>query len=105
MTKSRQKFDAAFKAKVALEAWPASARSRRCRASTSPSSRGRLGPKTLWEHEGDRARRRAANARSDAEKVTLRRQIAEIVGGSKPSKVELRDAVRRTHAAEAGKPY
>jgi putative transposase len=37
--------------------------------------------------------------------VTLRRQIAEIVDGSKPSKVDLRDAVRRTHAAEAGKLY
>src|SRR5208337_4190191 len=28
---------------------------------------GSLAPMTLWEHEGDRARRRAANARSDAE--------------------------------------
>jgi putative transposase len=66
---------------------------------------GRDTPMTLWEHEGDRARRRAANARPDTEKVTFRRRIAEIVGGSKPSKVNLRDAVRRTHAAEAGKPY
>ena len=66
---------------------------------------GRLAPMTLWEHEDDRARRRAANARSDAEKVTLRRRIAEIVGRSKPSKVDLRDAVRRTHAAVASKPY
>lgn len=37
--------------------------------------------------------------------MTLRRQIAEIVDGSKPSKVDLRDAVHRIHAAEAGKPY
>ena len=66
---------------------------------------GWLVPMTLWEHEGDRGRRRAANARSDAEKVTLQRRIAEIVGESKPSKVDLRDAVRRTHAAEASKPY
>ena len=50
-------------------------------------------------------RRRAATARSDTEKVKFQRQIAEIVGGSKPSKVELRDAVRRSHAAEAGKLY
>ncbi len=66
---------------------------------------GRRDPITLWEYGGDRARRRAANARSDAEKVTLRRQIAEIAGGSKHSKVKLRDAVRRIHSAEAGKPY
>ncbi len=66
---------------------------------------GRLAPMTLWEHEGDRARRRAANARSNIEKVTLRRRIGEIVGGSRPSRVDLRDAVRRTHAAEAAKPY
>ena len=38
-------------------------------------------PITLWEHEGDRARRRAANARSDTEKVKFQRRIAEIVGG------------------------
>ncbi len=60
---------------------------------------------TLWEHEGERARRRAANARSDTEKVKFQRRIAEIVGGSKPSKAKLRDAVRRIHSAEAGKPY
>ena len=60
---------------------------------------------TLWEHEGDRARLRAAHARSESEKALLQRRIAEIVGGSKTSKVELRDAVRRTHAVEAGKPY
>lgn len=62
-------------------------------------------PTTLWEHEGDRAHRRAANARSDVEKVTLRRRIAEIAGGQKPSKADVRDAVRRAHAAEAPKPY
>ena len=66
---------------------------------------GRLAPMTLWEHEGDRARVRAAHARSDSEKVQLQRRIAEIVRGLKTSKVELRDAVRRTHAVEAGKPY
>ena len=66
---------------------------------------GRLAPMTLWEHEGDRSRRRAANARSDTEKVKFQRRIGEIVGGSKPSKVDLRDAVRRIHSAEAGKPY
>lgn len=60
---------------------------------------------TLWEHEGDRAHRRAINARSEVEKVTFRRRIAEIAGGQKPSKVDLRNAVRRTHAAKAAKPY
>lgn len=66
---------------------------------------GRLDPITLWEHAGDRARRRAANARSDTEKVKFQRRIAEIVRGSKPSKAKLRDAVRRIHSVEAGKPY
>lgn len=60
---------------------------------------------TLWEHQGDRARARAAHARSNSEKVQIQRRIAEIVDGSKTSKVELRDAVRRIHATEAGKPY
>jgi putative transposase len=60
---------------------------------------GSLAPMTLWEHVGDRVHRRATNARSDVEKVTLRRRIAEIAGGQKPSKIELRNAVRRTHAA------
>jgi putative transposase len=60
---------------------------------------------TLWEHEADRLQRRSAGARTDVEKVALRRSIAEIAGGSKPSKAELRNAVRRTHAAEAAKPY
>ena len=66
---------------------------------------GRLTPMTLWEHEGDRARRRAANARSDTEKVKFQRRIAEVVARSKPSKVGLRDTVRRIHATEASKPY
>lgn len=66
---------------------------------------GRLAPMTLWEHQGDRARARAAHARSNSEKVQIQRRIAEIVDGSKTSKVELRDAVRRIHATEAGKPY
>jgi len=59
----------------------------------------------LWEHEADRSQRRAANTRTDVEKVTLRRRIAEIASGQKPSKIELRNAVRKTHAAEAPKPY
>lgn len=47
---------------------------------------GALSPMTLWEHDGDRTHRRATNARSEVEKVTLRRRIAEIAGGQKPSK-------------------
>ncbi|MEP4561459.1 MAG: transposase, partial [Nitratireductor sp.] len=66
---------------------------------------GMLAPMTLWEHEADRLRRRTANARTDVEKVTLRRRIAEIAGGPKPSKAELRNAVRTSHAADAPKPY
>ncbi len=64
---------------------------------------GRLAPTTLWEHEADRALRRAAHARSETQKVGLKREIAGIVAGSKPSKGELREAVRRSHAAEASK--
>ncbi len=66
---------------------------------------GMLAPVTLWEHQADRFQRRAANVRSDVEKVTLRRRIAEIAGGAKPSKAELRNAVRKSHAADAPKPY
>lgn len=66
---------------------------------------GMLAPMTLWEHEADRLQRRNVNARTDVEKVTLRRRIAEITGGPKPSKAELRNAVRKTHAADAPKPY
>ena len=58
-----------------------------------------------WAHEADRLSRRTANARTNVEKVTLRRQIAEIAGGPKPSKAELRNAVRKSHAADAPKPY
>ena len=64
-----------------------------------------LVPMTLWEHEADRLQRRTANVRTDVEKVTLRRRIAEIAGGTKPSKAELRNAVRKSHAADAPKPY
>lgn len=66
---------------------------------------GMLAPMTLWEHEADRLQRRGAGARTDVEKVALRRRIAEIAGGPKPSKVELRNAVRRSHAADVAKPY
>lgn len=66
---------------------------------------GMLAPMTLWEHEADRLQRRTANARTAVEKVTLRRQIAELAGGPKPSKAELRNAVRKSHAADAPKPY
>ncbi|MFC3721923.1 Mu transposase C-terminal domain-containing protein [Neoaquamicrobium sediminum] len=66
---------------------------------------GMLAPVTLWEHEADRLQRRAANVRSNAEKVKLRRRIADIAGGPKPSKAELRNSVRKSHAADAPKPY
>ncbi|KUM28574.1 transposase [Mesorhizobium loti] len=66
---------------------------------------GNLAPITLWEHEADRMRRRDTNARSSVEKVTLRRGIAKIACEPKPSKTALRNAVRKTHAAAAPKPY
>lgn len=66
---------------------------------------GLLDPVTLWEHEADRVKRRAANARADVERVALRRGIAEIASTAKPSKQKLRNAVRKSHAIETPKPY
>ncbi|MER8549231.1 MULTISPECIES: Mu transposase C-terminal domain-containing protein [unclassified Mesorhizobium] len=66
---------------------------------------GILTPVTLWEHESDRANRRMANARSNVEKVQLRREIASVAGTAKHKKTELRNAVRAGHAAGASKPY
>jgi putative transposase len=60
---------------------------------------------TLWAHQAERTRRRSANHRSSAEKVALRREIATIVEADKPSRGQLRDAVRSVHAAAAAKPY
>lgn len=66
---------------------------------------GHLAPLTLWEHEADRDFRRSTNHRSSVEKVALRREIATIVDAAKPSKGQMRDAVRGVHAAAAAKPY
>ncbi|WP_234189534.1 Mu transposase C-terminal domain-containing protein [Shinella sp. NM-101] len=66
---------------------------------------GQLTPVTLWEHEAERTRRRTTNQRSNVEKVAVRREIAAIAATAKPSKRQLRDAVRSSHAAAAEKPY
>lgn len=66
---------------------------------------GMLVPMTLWEHKADRFHRRAAGARTAVEQVAISRSIKKIAGGRKPSKADLRNTVRRTHAAEAAKPY
>ncbi|ANP90000.1 Mu transposase C-terminal domain-containing protein [Rhizobium beringeri] len=66
---------------------------------------GHFVPLTLWEHDAERGRRRAINLRSSVDKVAFRREIAAIAAAAKPSKRELRDAVRRAHAAAAQKPY
>ena len=66
---------------------------------------GQLTSVTLWEHEAERSRRRAANHRSSTQKVALRREIAAIVEAAKPSRRQLRDAVRNAHAVAAAKPY
>ncbi|MBP2449945.1 putative transposase [Rhizobium leguminosarum] len=66
---------------------------------------GQLTSVTLWEHETERARRRTINQRPNVEKVAFRREIAVIVEAAKPSKRQLRDAVRNAHAAAAEKPY
>lgn len=66
---------------------------------------GRLKSLTLWEFEAERARRRTTNQRSSVEQVAFRREIASIASAAKPSKSQLRDAVRGAHAAAAVKPY
>ncbi|PDT43769.1 transposase, partial [Sinorhizobium fredii] len=66
---------------------------------------GQLTPLTLWEHEAERARRRAMNQRSSIDKVAFRREIAAIAEATKPSRRRLRDALRSAHAAAAQKPY
>lgn len=66
---------------------------------------GQLASVTLWEHEAERARRRAANHRSSTQKVALRREITAIVEAAKPSKRQLRDAVHNAHAGAVAKPY
>ncbi|NEV11338.1 transposase [Rhizobium sp. SEMIA 4088] len=66
---------------------------------------GRRDSLTLWEFEAKRARQRAGNRRSSLEQVAFRREMATIVTAAKPSKGQLRDAVRTAHAAAATKPY
>ncbi|KNY31071.1 transposase [Agrobacterium genomosp. 3 str. CIP 111-78] len=66
---------------------------------------GNLASLTLWEYEAERTRRRNANRRSPVEKVVFRREIAAIADAAKPSKRQLRDAVRFAQAAGAAKPF
>ncbi|MDC9813084.1 Mu transposase C-terminal domain-containing protein [Rhizobium sp. MC62] len=66
---------------------------------------GQLTPVTLWEQEAERTCRRTTNQRSNVEKVAVRREIAAIAETAKPSKRQLRDSVRKAHAAAAEKPY
>ncbi|WP_400157924.1 Mu transposase C-terminal domain-containing protein [Agrobacterium sp. P15N1-A] len=66
---------------------------------------GRSDPLTLWELQAERARQRAGNRRSSTEQVAFRREIATIVTAAKPSKSQLRDAIRTAHAGAAAKPY
>jgi len=62
-------------------------------------------PVTLWEHIGHRGDARAAHARSDVEKVAIRRQIAGIAESARQKKAVLRQAARAAHAAAGQKPY
>ncbi|MEO6382240.1 MAG: Mu transposase C-terminal domain-containing protein [Nitrobacter sp.] len=62
-------------------------------------------PLTLWEHIQHRGDARAAHARSDVEKVAIRRQIAGIAESARQKKAVLRQAVRAAHAAAGQKPY
>lgn len=66
---------------------------------------GQTTPLTWWEHAAIRTHQRGMNRRSSVEKVAFRREIAAIATAAKPSKNQLRDAVRHTHAAAAAKPY
>ena len=45
------------------------------------------------------------NARTNVEKVRIRREIASIAGAAGRKKGELRNSARAIHAAEAAKPY
>ena len=62
-------------------------------------------PLTLCEHIQHRGDARAAHARSDVEKVAIRRQIAGIAKSARQKKAVLRQAVRAAHAAAGQKPY
>ncbi|TQN59272.1 DDE-type integrase/transposase/recombinase [Agrobacterium tumefaciens] len=66
---------------------------------------GQPTPVTLWEHEAERAQHRSTNHRSSVEKVAFRREITAIAAAAKPTKRQLRDAVRGAHAAAATKPH
>ncbi len=66
---------------------------------------GQRTPLTLWEQEAERSFRRSANHRSSVEKVAFRREITAIAAAAKPTKRQLRDAVRSAHATAAVKPY
>lgn len=66
---------------------------------------GQLTSLTLWGHEAERAQHRATNHRSSVEKVAFRREITAIAAAAKPTKRQLRDAVRNAHATAVAKPY
>lgn len=66
---------------------------------------GVAAPVTLWEHTQRRGDHRAAHARSNVEKVAIRRQIAGIAEAARQNKAVLRQAARAAHAAAGQKPY
>lgn len=76
---------------------------------------GQTTPVTLWEHERERALRRAADGRTPEARVVLGREIRRIAGDATApgagahrgsgTKRELRDAVRAIHARGAVRPH
>jgi putative transposase len=66
---------------------------------------GVAAPVTLWEHANQRGDARAVHARSDVEKVAIRRQIAAIAESARQNKAAVQQAARAAHAAAGQKPY
>ena len=66
---------------------------------------GVAAPVTLWEHTNHRGDQRAAHARTEVEKVAIRRQIATIAESARQNKAVVHQAARAAHAAATQKPY
>ena len=66
---------------------------------------GVAAPVTLWEPTNHRGDQRAAHARTEVEKVAIRRQIATIAESARQNKAVVHQAARAAHAAATQKPY
>ncbi len=66
---------------------------------------GVAAPVTLWEHTNHRGDQRAAHARTEVEKVAIRRQIATIAESARQNKAVVHQAARAAPAAATQQPY